>query len=415
MTFDNRAVPIALAAVLIDTIGFGIVMPIFPQLITQLGHIGLEQATRVAGYMLVVFSVMQFFAGPVLGNLSDRFGRRPILMTSMLCFGIDYALMAWAPTLGWLFLGRAIAGAAGAVYGPAGSVIADVTPPEKRGATFGLIGMAFGIGFIVGPAIGGLLAEFGSRAPFIAAAVLALVNAATMYFLMPETLAVENRRPFHLHDAHIIGAFRPLFHAGNAAPLLAAWFVWQLAHMVYPSTWSFWAAMRLGWDAKAIGWSLAFVGVIMACVQGMLTGPVIRRFGERRAMVAGMCSAGLAFYLFAFASTGWQAYVLMAVSAFQGFVFPAFNGLLSRMVDAKHQGALQGGIGSMGSISSILGPLLLTQALATGVDHGFPGANFLLAAVLVTIALGVIVWKVLDRVPASDAAPRASSPSPAAE
>jgi len=398
--FDNRAVPIALAAVLIDTIGFGIVMPIFPKLITELGHIDLEQATRVAGYMLVVFSVMQFFAGPVLGNLSDRFGRRPVLMTSMLCFGIDYALMAWSPTLGWLFLGRAIAGAAGAVYGPAGSVIADVTPPEKRGATFALIGAVFGIGFVIGPAIGGLLAQFGARAPFMAAAALALVNAAMMFAFMPETLGQENRRPFSLRDSHIIGAFRPLFHAGNAAPLLLAWFIWQLGHMVYPATWSFWAAIRFGWDAKAIGWSLAFVGVIMAVVQGGLTGPFIKRFGERRAILVGMISAGASFYLFAFVTAGWQAYVLMAVSALQGFVFPSFNGLLSRMVDAKHQGALQGGIGSMGSVSSIVGPLLLTQALATGVDHSFPGANFLLAAVLVTVAFGIIVWKVLDRIPA---------------
>ncbi|WP_186729099.1 TCR/Tet family MFS transporter [Sphingomonas panacisoli] len=405
MTFENRAIPIALAAVLIDTIGFGIIMPIFPQLITQLGHIDLEQATRVAGYMLVVFSVMQFFAGPVLGNLSDRFGRRPILMTSMLCFGIDYALMAWAPTLAWLFLGRAIAGTAGAVYGPAGSVIADVTPPEKRGAAFGLIGFAFGVGFILGPAIGGVLAQFGSRAPFMAAAALALINAVTMYFLMPETLKPENRREFHLRDAHVIGAFRPLFHAGNAAPLLLAWFLWQLGHMVYPATWSFWAAIKFGWDAKAIGWSLAFVGVIMACVQGGLTGPVIKRFGERKAIVFGMISAATAFYLFAFATAGWQAYVLMAISAFQGFVFPSFNGLLSRMVDAKHQGALQGGIGSMGSVSSILGPLLLTQALASGVDHGFAGANFLLAAVLATAALAIVVWKVLDRVPGKPTSP----------
>ena len=405
MKFDNRAIPIALAAVLIDTIGFGIVMPVFPQLITSLGHIDLEQATRVAGYMLVVFSVMQFFAGPILGNLSDRFGRRPVLLASMLCFGVDYALMAWAPTLAWLFLGRAIAGASGAVYGPVGSVIADVTPPEKRSAAFGMMGACFGIGFIIGPALGGLLAGFGPRAPFVAAAVLALVNAGVMFAFLPETLKPENRRPFHLKDAHVIGAFRPLFHAGNAAPLLLAWFIWQLAHMVYPATWSFWAAMRFGWDARAIGWSLAFVGVIMACVQGGLTGPVIKRIGERKAMVVGMCSAGLAFYLFAFATAGWQAYVLMAVSAFQGFVFPAFNGLLSRMVDATRQGALQGGIGSMSSVSSILGPLLLTQALAAGDHHGFTGANFLLAAILVTIALAIIVWKVLDRVPDKTTAP----------
>ena len=399
MRFEHRAVPIVLAAVLIDTIGFGIIMPVFPALITSIGHVDLEQATRIAGYMLVVFAVTQFVAGPVLGNLSDRFGRRPVLIASMLAFGMDYALMAWAPTLAWLFLGRAIAGIAGAVYSPASSVLADVTPPEKRSGVFGLIGAAFGIGFVIGPAIGGLLADFGPRAPFVAAALLALGNAVIMIFAMPETLAPENRRPFKLRDAHVVGAFRPLFDAGNAAPLLAAWFVWQLAHMVYPATWAFWAAIRFDWDAKAIGWSLAFVGLVMALVQGGLTGKIIARVGERRALVIGLVSAAISFLAFAFVTQSWQAYVLFLVSALSGLIFPAMNGLLSRMVDASHQGALQGGIGSMGSVSSILGPLLLTQALATGVDHGFPGAAFLLASVLALMSLGIIVWKVLDRVP----------------
>ncbi|MEG3125579.1 MFS transporter [Sphingomonas sp. GB1N7] len=399
MRFDHRAVPIVLAAVLIDTIGFGIVMPVFPALITQLGHVDLEQATRIAGYMLVMFAVTQFFAGPVLGNLSDRFGRRPVLLFSMLAFAADYALMSVAPTLAWLFLGRAIAGAAGAVYGPASSVLADVTPPEKRSGVFGLIGAAFGIGFIVGPAIGGLLAQFGHRAPFVAAAVLAFINAIVMLIALPETLKPENRRPFHLRDAHVIGAFRPLFAAGLAAPLLIAWFIWQLAHMIYPATWSFWAAIRFGWDAKAIGWSLAFVGLVMAIVQGGLTGKFIARYGERHALVVGLAAGGTAFLAYAFVTASWQAYALFLVSALSGFVFPAMNGLLSRLVDASHQGALQGGIGSMTSVSSIIAPLLLTQALAFGVDRGFPGAAFLLAAIFAFVALGIIVWKVLDRVP----------------
>jgi DHA1 family tetracycline resistance protein-like MFS transporter len=399
MRFEHRAVPIVLAAVLIDTIGFGIVMPVFPRLITSLGHVDLEQATRIAGYMLVVFALSQFFAGPVLGNLSDRFGRRPVLIASMLAFGIDYALMAMAPTLAWLFLGRAIAGVAGAVYGPASSVLADVTPPEKRSGVFGYMGAAFGIGFVIGPALGGLLAGFGPRAPFVAAGVLALVNATVMMLAMPETLDPGNRRPFRLRDAHIVGAFRPLFKAGNAAPLLIAWFIWQLAHMVYPATWSFWAAIRFDWDARAIGWSLAFVGLVMALVQGGLTGPLIARLGERRAVVVGLACAGLSFLAFAFVTQSWQAYVLFVASALSGLIFPAMNGLLSRMVDASHQGSLQGGIGSMGSVSSIVGPLLLTQALATGVDHGFPGAAFLVAAMLAFLSLGIIAWKVLDRIP----------------
>ncbi|QNQ07597.1 MFS transporter [Sphingomonas alpina] len=399
MRFEHRAVPIVLAAVLVDTIGFGIVMPVFPELITHLGAVDLEQATRIAGYMLVVFAFTQFFAGPVLGNLSDRFGRRVVLIASMLAFSADYALMAVAPTLAWLFLGRAIAGIAGAVYGPASSVLADVTPPEKRAGVFGFIGAAFGVGFIIGPAIGGLLADFGPRAPFVAAAVLALLNALAMIVAMPETLAPENRRPFHLRDAHIVGAFRPLFAAGNAAPLLLAWFFWQLAHMVYPATWAFWAAIRFGWSPAEIGWSLAFVGLISVIFQAGLSGRIIARIGERRALVIGLGSGGLTFLIFAFITASWQAYALFLLSACSGLVFPAMNGLLSRMVDATRQGSLQGGIGSMGSVSQILGPLLLTQALATGVDHGFPGAAFLVAGVLALTALGTIVWKVLDRVP----------------
>jgi DHA1 family tetracycline resistance protein-like MFS transporter len=399
MRFDNRAVPLALAAVMIDTIGFGIVMPIFPTLLTTLGHTDVEHATRIGGWMLVVFAAMQFIAGPVLGNLSDRYGRRPVLIASMLAFGIDYALMAWAPTIAWLFLGRAIAGVAGAVYGPAGSVIADVTPPEKRSATFALIGAAFGLGFIIGPALGGLLSVFGTRAPFIAAGLLALVNAATMFFLLPETLKSENRRPFSLGDAHIIGAFRPLFHAGRAGPLLLATFLWQLAHMVYPATWGFWATAALGFDAKAIGWSLALVGALGVIVQGGLTGRIIARIGERRALVVGLLSGALSFLAYGFVTQWWQIIPLFVVSSFSGLAMPAIQGLMSRMVDASRQGQLQGGMGSMGSVAAIVGPFVLTQTLATGIDRGFPGAAFIVAGTLGLISAAIILWKVIDRVP----------------
>ena len=267
-SFPHRAIPIALAAVLIDTIGFGVVIPVLPRLVTQLGHVDMAKAATIGGWLLATFAITQFFAGPIIGNLSDRFGRRPVLIAAMLAFGIDYGLMAWAPTLAWLFLGRAIAGVAGAIYAPASSVLADVTPPEKRSATFGLIGAAFGIGFILGPALGGLIAQLGPRAPFIAASVMALINAVLMMTIMPETLAPENRRPFRLRDAHIVGAFRPLFTAGKAGPLLLAWLLWQLAHNVYYATWSFWAAITFGWDSTAIGWSLAFSGLVMATVHG---------------------------------------------------------------------------------------------------------------------------------------------------
>lgn len=407
MIATNRAVPIVLAAVLIDTIGFGIVIPILPQLITDLGRVDLDQATRISGYLLGVYALTQFFAGPIIGNLSDRYGRRPVLIASMLSFAADYALMAFAPTLAWLFLGRAVAGVAGAIYGPASAVLADVTPPEGRAKVFGLIGAAFGIGFIIGPAIGGLLSGLGPRAPFIAAAVLGLANGLAMIFLMPESLTPENRRPFDWRSANVVGAFRPLFKSGDAGPLLLAWFFWQLASNVYPATWSFWAAARFGWDGAAIGWSLAFVGLVMALVQIFLTGPIIARLGERRGAVVGLASGMGAFLAYPLITAGWQAYAIFLISGLSALVFPAMNGLLSRLADASHQGALQGGIGSMGSVAAIIAPLMLTQALANGVEAGFPGAAFLLAGILAALALLIVVWKVPGRVPKkeADAAP----------
>ncbi|MEG3088733.1 TCR/Tet family MFS transporter [Sphingomonas sp. PB4P5] len=397
MHFANRAVPIVLAAVLIDTIGFGIVMPVLPALITQLGQVGIDEATRIAGYMLVAFALAQFVAGPILGNLSDRFGRRPVLIASMLAFGIDYALMAAAPTLAWLFLGRFIAGIAGAIYGPASSVIADVTPPDKRSAAFGYVSAAFGIGFIIGPALGGLISGLGPRAPFIAAAILALGNAAIMTLAMPESLARDHRRPFRLRDSHIVGAFKPLFDSRVAAPLLLVAFIWQFAHQVYPATWAFWATIRFNWSPGAIGLSLAYVGLIMALVQALLVAPVIGRVGDRRALLIGLAFGAAGFLALAFVTAGWQTYAFMVIGALSGFVGPAVNGLLSRMVGPERQGALQGGLGSLASVAAIISPLMMTQTLAAGVEHGFPGAAFLLAGLLVLIAIGIVVGKVLER------------------
>ena len=404
MQFHHRAVPIVLIAVLIDVIGFGIVMPVLPALITDLGDVGLEDATRISGWMLAAFAIAGFFAGPVLGNLGDRFGRRPVLLVSMLAFAIDYALMAAAPTLAWLFVGRVIAGIAGATFGPAGAVIADVTPPEKRSAAFGLMGAAFGIGFILGPALGGIAAGMGVRAPFVIAALCAGLNAVVMLLFLPETLAPEHRRPFRLRDAHVIGAFRPLFHAGNAAPLLVAWFLWQLGGTVYPATWSFWAAIRFDWDAEAIGWSLAYVGLLQALVQTLLTGRIIQRTGERNAAILGLTCGALTLFAYAFTYQGWQVYAFFLVGALGAIAWPAMNGTLSRMVDASHQGALQGGISSMNNVAAIFGPLIASQALAAGAARGFDGAAFVIAAALIGGA-ALIIAVFVPRVRFPDAAP----------
>lgn len=392
LRFEHRAVPIVLAAVTIDVIGFGIVMPVLPELITDLGQIDLAAATRVSGWMLAVFAIAQFFAGPVMGNLGDRFGRRVVLIAAMAAFAIDYFVMAWAPSLAWLFVGRAIAGIAGATFGPAGAVIADVTPPEKRAATFGLLGAAFGVGFVIGPAMGGIVSSFGTRAPFIVAGALAAINALTMFLLLPETLKPENRRPFHLRDAHVIGAFKPLFHAGNATPLLVAWFLWQLGGIVYPAVWAFWAAIQLKWNAAQIGWSLVWVGALQLLVQIFLTERTVKRLGEWGAAVVGLGCGAVTLLAYAFTTQGWQVYAFFLVGCLGALAWPAMNGLLSRMVDATRQGALQGGLGSMNSVAAIFGPLIAAQSLAWGTRHSFDGAAFLLAGILIGISALIIAF-----------------------
>lgn len=404
MRFHHRAVPIVLSVLLIDSMGFGTVLPVLPKLITHLGNVDMTEATRIAGYMLVAYAVTHFFAAPVLGSLGDRFGRRPVLLGALIMFATDYVLMAAAPTLAWLFVGRVIAGIAGATYAPATAVLADITPPEKRGATFGLMGAAFGLGFILGPAIGGLLAGFGPRAPFIAAAVLAGLNAIWVLVALPETLPPGKRRPFDWKQANVVGAFRPLFHLGTAGPLILAAFLWQLAHMVYPATWAFWAELAMGWDEQAIGWSLAASGLAMAVAQAVITGRAIGRFGEERTVVFGAAIGALVFLGYGFVSQGWMVYALLAVGALQGLVYPSMNALLSRMTDASHQGAVQGGMSSVASIAAILGPLTLTQTLAWGAERGFPGAAFVLAAALAACALLVVLLGVMPRVRPKDRA-----------
>ena len=390
---SRRAVYIVIGAILVDTIGFGVVTPVLPELITRVSDQNLIEASRTAGWMLVIFALGQFFAGPIMGQLGDRFGRRPVLMIAMFAFAADYLLMAWAPSLFWLFLGRVIAGVSGAVLGPASAAIADVTRPERRSAAFGMVGAAFGVGFIVGPALGGIVAAIGPRAPFMVAAGLAALNAVAMLLLLPETLKPENRRPFRLRDAHLLGSFKPLFEAGNAAPLLVAWLLWQLGSLVYPATWAFWGALTFGWDARAIGLSLAYIGLMMVLVQSLLTGRIVGRLGEKRAAILGLFCSAVTMFAYAFASEGWQVYAFFAVGAIGAVAYPALNGALSKMVDASRQGALQGGIASLNSAAAVAGPLLFSQTLAAGAAQGFAGAALLVAGAL-TAAAGLIIIKI---------------------
>jgi len=402
---ERRALAIVLTALLIDTIGFGIIMPVMPDLIVNLTHTPLSEAARLAGWLLGVFAAMQFLFGPVMGGLGDHFGRRPVILLSMAAFGLDYLVMGLAPTFGWLFVSRAVAGIAGAIFVPVAAYIADITPPERRAQNFGLIGAAFGMGFVIGPGIGGLLGSFGPRAPFFVAAALALINCIAGVFLLPESLPAGRRRPFSILRANPFGTFRSLARHRGALVLFAAWFLWMLAHQSYPSTWAFFTKLKFGWSDRAIGASLAYAGLAMALAQTFVTRRLIPRIGERRAILIGLSVGLFGFLGSAFVPQGWMLYVVLSFSALQGLVYPSMNSTLSKACPPDEQGELQGGVASLQSVSAIIGPLLMTNALATFTRPGarvhFPGAAFALAGAL-TIASMLVVGLVARGVFARD-------------
>jgi len=383
----RRALVFIIVTVLIDSIGFGIILPVMPELIMELTGAGLSRAVVYGGWLAFAYAVMQFFCAPVLGNLSDRFGRRPVLLLCLLALGLDYLVMGVAGWIGWLFVGRLVAGITGASFTPAYAYLADISPPEKRAQNFGLIGAAFGIGFIAGPAIGGLLGALGSRTPFFAAAALALFNVTFGYFVLPETLAPEARRSFQWSRANPLGTLLQMRRYPAVIGLFAVTFLWQLGHQVFPSTWSFYTMLKFAWSEAEVGYSLAFVGVIMAIGQGVLTRVLIPRLGgERRAALAGLLCATAGYVGYAFATQGWMMYAWMLTWFLGGLVYPSLNAIMSRQVPASVQGELQGGVASLYSLSSIVGPPLMTQLLgyfsSPQAPVQVPGAAFLASAVL---------------------------------
>lgn len=391
-TAHRHALAFIFVTVLIDTIGLGIIIPVLPRLIMTLSNVGLSEAARLSGWLMVSYSVMQFGFGPVLGGLSDRFGRRPILLASLFAFGLDYLAMGFAPTLTWLFVGRIVAGITGASFNSAYAYIADVTPPERRTANFGLIGFAFGIGFIVGPALGGLLAGYGTRAPFFVAAGLALTNVLYGYFILPESLAVEDRRPFDWRRANVVGSLTRLRRLRPAVLILAlATFAWSFAQMSLQSTWNYYTLARFGWSVKQVGWSLAAVGVSAIVAQAGLTRLLVPRFGERRLVAWGAVSGIAGYIVYASASDGWMMYAGIAVATLSGLVYPALQSLMSAEVGRDEQGELQGAVASLVSLAAIFGPLVMTQAFAFFTSPAaplhLPGAAFVLAALLATATL----------------------------
>lgn len=401
---SKHALAFIFLTVLIDTIGFGIIMPVMPQLIVELTGKTVAQATFIGGWLLTSYAVMQFVCGPIMGNLSDRFGRRPVLLASLAAFAIDYALMGFAPTLAWLFLGRVLAGVAGAVYSPAWAYVADVSAPEKRAQSFGIMGAAFGVGFVIGPALGGLLGEFGPRAPFFAAAALGALNFVYGYFALPESLPADRRRKFEWKRANPLGTLMSLRRYPAVMAIAGAVFLWQLSHQVYPSAWSFFAEIRYGWSPGEIGASLAFVGMLMAFTQAVLTGRIVKHLGEQRAVIIGITSGAAGMLVLAFSDVGWLAYVAMTAGMLQFVAYPSMNAIMSKQVPPDSQGELQGGVASLMSLTTIIGPLLMTQILGrfsgAGAPIYFPGAVFLLAAILAVCAL-LIVLRAGAKAPAS--------------
>jgi DHA1 family tetracycline resistance protein-like MFS transporter len=386
----NRALAFIFVTVLIDAIGFGVVIPVFPQLIMQLTGRTLAHAAEVSGWIAFLYASIQFTMGPVIGGLSDRFGRRPVLLASLAAFSADYLVMAFAPTLWWLVAARCVAGITGATFPTAYAYIADVTPPEKRGANFGVIGMAFGFGFIIGPALGGFVAQFGHQVPFLVSAGLALTNFIYGMFVLPESLPPERRRPFEWRRANPVGALIRLKSAHPVVLMLAATvFVWTLSYQSLYSIWSYHGQQRYGWTPEQVGWSLAAVGVTGAIVQGFLGRKLIPRFGQRNIIIVGLLSAVAGYSTYAMADAGWMVYLGIAVSACQGLVFPCLQGLMSAEVGPNEQGELQGAVASIQSLSSIVGPPLMTTVFArfSAPDAPIyaPGAPFVVSLFFVGV------------------------------
>jgi DHA1 family tetracycline resistance protein-like MFS transporter len=381
--------------VVIDAMGIGLILPVMPDLIRDLEGGDIGEAAVWGGILATAFAVMQFLFGPLLGNLSDRFGRRPVLLTALAVMAIDYLVMAVAGTIWLLFLGRIIGGITAASQSTAMAYMADISKPEEKSQNFGLIGAAFGVGFVLGPLIGGLLAEYGTRAPFYAAAALAATNFAFGFFVLPETVTDEIRRPFSLARANPLGAFRNLGRLPGLRPLLAMTFFYGIAFYVYPAIWAYFGQERFGWGPGMVGVSLALYGISIAVVQGILIRPILARIGDRNAVILGLIMEIAAFVFLAFVQVGWMALAFTLIAALGAIAGPALQGTMSRMADDNQQGELQGTLTAINAVAVIFAPVIMTQTFyafthdVTGIY--LPGAPFLLSAVLTALCIGLFL------------------------
>ena len=392
------AVVFIFVTILLDMFALGLIMPVLPKLVESFVDNDTASAARIFGLFGTAWALMQFFFSPILGALSDRFGRRPVVLLSNFGLALDYVLMALAPSLIWLFVGRVISGITSASVSTAFAYMADVTPPERRAAAFGKVGVAFGAGFILGPALGGLLGGMDPRLPFWVAAGLSFANTLYGLLVLPESLPKHRRAVFRWRKANPVGALKLLRSDRVLAGLSVVTFIAQVAHVVLPSTFVLYATYRYGWDEKTVGLTLAMVGICAMAVQGAAIGPIVRRFGERRALLLGLGCGAVGFLIFGAAPTGPLFWIGIPVMALWGIAGAATQGLMTRLVAPDQQGALQGANTSVQSVSQLVGPFLFTLTFAYFIGGNaplkMPGAPFLLASALLLLAL-VIAGRVL--------------------
>jgi MFS transporter, DHA1 family, tetracycline resistance protein len=361
---SKHAVTFVFITVFLDMVGFGLIMPVLPRLIENVGHVDIAAAAAIGGWMFFAFSLAQFAFGPMMGNLSDAFGRRPLLLLAVFGLLIDYLIMSFAPNLFWLFVGRAFAGFCGASYVIANAYIADVTAPEERAKAFGLMGAAFGLGFVVGPALGGILGEFGARVPFYVAAGVSALNLIYGYFVLPETLPPEKRRAFEWVRSNPFGTFAVFKQYKGVLPLCVVFFIYFFASAVYPAIWPFWSIAKFGWSELVIGLTLAAFGIVTAVFQGALTGPAEKRFGSSNVVLIGLASSVIAVIGYGFAPGMIAVVVLFVVHGPEGFVHPMLSSIMSKAVPENAQGELQGGISSIMAVAMLLGTVFFSQVFS---------------------------------------------------
>jgi len=381
-----------LATVMIEAMGIGLILPVMPALLEQVQGTDLSGAALWGGLLSAIYAVMQFLFSPLIGNVSDRFGRRPVLLISMGVIAVDYVVMALAGSIWILLIGRIVAGIAAATMSTAQAFMADISPPEKKAQNFGLVSAGFGLGFVLGPAIGGMLAEFGPRAPFWAAAMLAGANFVLGLIVLPETL--RRKRPFEWRRANPLGGLKAIGALPGLGVLMAVWFFYQIANWVYPAVWAYFTQAAFGWEERMVGVSLAVYGISMVVVQGGLIRLILPRLGERRVLAWWLPYNAAILVCVAFVPQGWMMLALTPFSAMGAIVAPALQGLASRIADDDQQGELQGVLASITAVAAIVSPLIMTQAFgwATTGGRDFPGAPFLVASVLMVVSVA-LYWR----------------------